>query len=87
MASIGKRKRSRESQIASPSAPPVKRKKAHPPAHDLETLKIFEDAERSELASLESEELLDKELWFFQLPRNVRITITWGDRGVYAQTP
>ena len=41
---------------------------------ELVGLKIFEDAEKSEVKASASGELLDedKELWFFQVPKDVR---------------
>lgn len=67
-------------QSRSPTGSPVKKKRkiiAQPCSNPhLMNLKIFEDAERSDMRVSEEDggEICDKELWFFQLPKNVSLT-------------
>jgi hypothetical protein len=56
----------------SPTASPVRKKRKTSNHHGLMNLKVFEDAERSHVRLCEKDQGLgDKELWFFQLPKDV----------------
>lgn len=62
-------------EMASPSQSPTgspvrKKRKVAAQPYNSHLIKLLEGAERSDMRVSEEGELCDKELWFFQLPKN-----------------